>query len=282
MNIFYLVSIIIGSSAQSIIKKPYTDKTAGGGAYFFGAVSSFAAMLFFMVSSGKFEWNTKILPYSIAFAVSYAASAVFSVIAVANGSLSLTTLVISYSLMLPTFYGLIFLKDKVSIGLFPGIALLVVSLVLINKKNDSCPVTLKWIVSVLLAFVGNGMCSVTQKMQQIAFDGAYKNEFMTVALIAVVVLLIVFSLISERREIKKYARSGWHLALICGIMNGVVNLFVMLLSERMLASVMFPLISAGGIIVTYIVSRVFYREKLTKIQFLGFILGIISVVFLNI
>ena len=65
-------------------------------------------------------------------------------------------------------------------------------------------------------------------------------------------------------------------------MNGIVNLFVMILSGKMPVALMFPLISAGGIIVTYIVSRFFYKEKLTKMQFAGFILGIASVVFLHI
>jgi len=42
------------------------------------------------------------------------------------------------------------------------------------------------------------------------------------------------------------------------------------------------LISAGGIVVTYVVSKVFYKEKLTKTQFAGFLTGLISIVFLNV
>ena len=56
----------------------------------------------------------------------------------------------------------------------------------------------------------------------------------------------------------------------------------MILSGKMPVSLMFPLISAGGLIVTYIVSRFFYKEKLTKIQFIGFIFGLMAVVFLNV
>ena len=282
MNIFYLISIIIGVSAQNIIKKPYTDKTNGKGVYFFSLLTSLSAMLFFVLISRGLNFEIRILPYSLLFALSYALTTVFSVLSVACGSLSLTSLIISYSLMIPTFYGLIFLNDDISIGLFPGIALLALSLLLINKKSDDSPITLKWLIYVLLAFIGNGMCTVSQKMQQVAFDGEYKNEFMILALAVVSIILALLIIASERKEIKTYAKFGWHLSIICGIMNGAVNLFVMLLSGKMPASLMFPLISAGGIIVTYIVSRFFYKEKLTKTQLCGFILGTISVVFLNI
>ena len=282
MNALLLISIILGVSAQNIIKKPYTQKSGGKGAFIFGAFSSFAAMLFFVVTSGGFKLEAGLVPYALGFALSYGAAVVFSVLATACGSLSLTALIISFSLMIPTFYGLIFLGDPIGVGLIPGLLLLVISLVLINKKSVSVKITRKWLVYVFFAFVGNGMCSTVQKMQQVAFDGAYKNEFMIIALAAVVFGLLIVSLITERADIVKCAKLGWYLALGCGIMNGVVNLFVMLLSARMPVSVMFPLVSAGGIVITYLVSRFIYKEKLTKIQLIGFALGTASVVLLNI
>ena len=282
MNAILLISIILGVSAQNIIKKPYTQKSDGKGAFIFGTMSSFAAMLFFVISSGGFKWEAGIIPYALGFALSYGMATVFSVLATANGSLSLTALIISFSLMIPTFYGLIFLNDPISVGLVPGLALLATSLVLINKKSDSVKITRKWLVYVFLAFVGNGMCSTVQKMQQVAFDGAYKNEFMIIALASVVIGLLIVSLISEHTTIIKCVKVGWYLALPCGIMNGVVNLFVMLLSARMPVSLMFPLVSAGGIVITYFVSRFVYKEKLTKVQLIGFVLGVGSVILLNI
>ena len=281
INVFYLIAIILGLSGQSIVKKPYTQKTNGKGVYFFSTLLSVAALLFFVVTSKNFDFNPSFVPYSIGFAVSYAAAAIFMVLAVAYGSLSLTSLFISYSLMIPTFYGLI-LGDNISKGFIPGMILLVVSLFLTNKSNEKTKVSLKWVIFVALAFVGNGMCTVVQKMQQVASNGAYKNEFMIVALAIVTIVMLIMTLLTERKDIGLYARSGWHWALICGFLNGIVNLFVMILSGRMPVSLMFPLISAGGLVVTYIASRFFYKEKLTRVQFVGFVFGLAAVVFLNI
>lgn len=282
MNAVYLISVIVALSVQNIAKKPYTQKTSDNGVYCFNAIVSFVAMIFFILTGKGLTFSLDVLPYSIGFAISYATTSVFSLMAISCGSLSLTSLFMSYSLMIPTFYGLIFLKDPVSIGLIPGIILLIISLLLINKKSGDNKISFKWLLFASLAFAGNGMCSTFQKMQQVAFEGAYKSEFMIMSLAMVCVSMIVLALITARKEIGTHVKAGWYLAIVCGLMNGTLNLFVMILTNRMPASLMFPLISAGGIVLTYLVSRFLYKETLTKTQFIGFVIGVASIIFLNI
>mgnify|MGYP003302583833 CR=1 FL=1 len=281
LNIFYLIAIIMGLAVQNIVKKPYTDRTEGRGVYLFNTLLSFSALLFFVGTSKNLHFNWSIIPYAFGFSFTYILASVFSVKAISCGSLSLTSLILSYSLMLPTFYGILFLQESMSVGFLIGIVLLVISLLLINKKGDSGNITWKWLLFVFLSFVGNGLCTVVQKMQQVSSKGEFKNEFMIVSLFIVALAMLVFTLKYERTEASQYVRYGWHFALLCGIMNGVVNLFVMILSARMPVALMFPLISAGGIIITYLVSKFFYKEKLAAMQLTGFLIGIVSVVFLN-
>lgn len=282
LNVFYLVSIILGISGQNIVKKPYTKRTNGQGIYFFNTLVSMTALLFFALTSPELHFDLSIIPYAIGFAATYSVASIFSILAIANGSLSLTSLCTSFSLMIPTFYGLIFLKDPIGFGLIPGLILLAVSLFLINKPDKNAKFSVKWIVFVLLAFLGNGMCTVMQNVQQRAFAGAYKSEFMILSYAMVALVMLTMALLKERGNIRLYAKTGWYIAPICGALNGMVNLFVMILSARMAVSLMFPLISAGGLMVTYLVSRFVYQEKLTKLQFIGFVLGLTAVVFLNI
>lgn len=285
MDVFYLICIIVGITAQNVLKKIYS-KNNGKGVYFFNSLTSFSSMIFFVIAAivikDGLDWNTSILPYSIAFAVSFALSSISSLTAISCGSLSLTSLIVQYSLLIPTVYGLFFLNDNISIGLIPGIILLLISLMLINKKSGCITFSFKWVISVFIAFLGNGMCSVIQKMQQVKFNGDYKDEFMIIALFIVFVIVVFLSIIKERKEIISYVGCGSHLGVLCGIMNGMVNLFVMILSGIMPVSLMFPLISSGGIITTYIVSKFVYKENLSRIQFVGFILGISSIVLMNI
>ena len=280
MNYLLLILVIIFIPLQSVVKKPYTDKLNGKGAYTFTAVLSLVALLFFIVTGNGFDWNLKFLPYSLGFAASYIVANVFSVLAIATGSISLTTLVLKYSLVLPTLYG-IFIGEKPSVFLIIGLVLLIISMYLINRPEKGEKASFKWLIFALLSFVGNGMCSVTQKMHQQVFKEAYKNEFMIVALIVSFIASVILAIAVEHKDLKECSKAGLIPATVCGLLNGAVNLFVMMLNDRLPASLMFPLISAGGIIVVYFLSKFLYKEKLNKLQFIGLLIGIASVVLLN-
>ncbi len=282
LNTLCLIAIILGVSGQNISKKPFTRKAKGKGVFFFSALVSFTAMLFFVITGKDLDFQLSYLPYSIGFAVPYAVGTLFIVLAIRHGSLSLTSLFVSFSLMLPTFYGLLFLSDPVGPGLIPGILLLAASLFLTKQNGEKGGFSTKWLVLVFLAFCGNGMCSVVQKMQQLASGGKGKSEFMILALGLDAVILFLLSLFKERRDFAAFGKAAILPALIGGTLNGMVNLLVMILSARMPVSVMFPLISAGGILVTFLVALTFYKEKFTKIQLVGYLCGVLSVVFLNI
>lgn len=281
MQALYLIAIILGISGQNIIKKIFSKGTGGRGIYTYSLLTALSAMGFFLVTSRDLQFDRGLLPYAFFFALTFGAATIFSTLAISCGPLSLSALISSFSLMIPTFYGLLFLKEPVSFGLLPGIGLLAASLFLINKRTKDSPVTAKWLIFVLLSFGGNGLCSVVQKMQQNAFNGSFKNEFMILSLAMVAGIMLAAVLISERKECIKTASKSWYLALGCGIMNGGVNLFVMILSGLMSVSLMFPLVSVGGIVVSFLVSKIFYKEKLTKAQYIGFFLGIAAIVFLN-
>lgn len=283
MSVIYLIIIILGCSFQNVTKKAFAQKTGGKGAILFALITSSAAALFFAVTSRGFTWNAEVIPYSIFFALFYSLAVIFSTYAVSCGSLSFTALIVSYSLLIPTLYGLIFLHEPIGGGFIPGLLLLMLSLFLINGKDrGNSPITFRWVIYVFLAFIGNGVCSVAQKMQQTAFSGAYKNEFMIIALLIVVLILIPLSLKASRGNTKKIAKAGWYLAVICGTLNGLVNLLVMVLSNIIPVSLMFPLMSAGGIILTFFLSRYMYKEQFTKRQLVGFVTGILSIICLNI
>lgn len=299
MSALYITLIIIGISAQSVLKKWYSKKSTEG-VFVFSAVSVLTACIFFVVKSGfKFNFHPEILPYAVGFALAYCAATLFGFLAILTGPLSLTSLATSYSLLIPTFWGIIFDGDRTSVWLYIGLVLLAASLVFINLKdkpkvnneesldaektspNTEVKMTLKWAIFVLIALVTNGACSTIQPAQTRIFGGKYDSIFMIISLAIVFLALLVFVLIKERREIVPSVKSGGILMVICGATNGLVNLLVMLASPLVDNSVFFPLISAGGIVLTWLISATLYKEKLSTMQNIGLILGIASIVFLN-
>ena len=284
MNAIMLLAAILGVSYQQISKKIYGAKTQNG-AYLFSAISSLVAALFFVLSSGfKFSYSKEAFLYSVLFAVSYGAATLCSFLAIANGPLSLSSLMLSYSTALPAVYGVAFLDEKLKTHMVIGLVLLCVSLFFVNyeKSSEKKTITLKWAVFAFAAFFGNGACSIVQKVQQINCDKMYKNEFMIVALLMVSVVLTVAAVVKEKGSIVTNLGCGFPWYTSCGVANGLVNLFVLILATRMPASIMFPLISAGGIVASMLVALFVYKEKLSVYQYIGVVLALPSIVLLSI
>ena len=152
-----LVLCVFTNAVQSTFIKLFQRRTSKG-TLTFGTMTAFAAMLFFVVSAiGKpVEWG--VLPYSVLFALTYAGSTVTLILALGCGSLAMSSLIISYSLLIPTVYGLLFWNESISVLQVFGIAALIVSLFLIREQTteERKPVTVRWLILIGIAALTNG------------------------------------------------------------------------------------------------------------------------------
>ena len=288
-----LIVITISTVLQNIFKKQYNGKTKNTGAITFCFISAFCAIpVFIATANHPMIFSSELIPHSIAFAVSYAVALVFSIYALQYGSLAITSLILAYSLLIPTLNGIIFFHEEPKWSFWGGIILLMISIFLINYKNEkdtesaNNKFSFKWIIFVALAFIGNGMCSTTQSIQIKAFshlEYTMTSEYMILALIISTVVMVIVSLFSERNEIIPATKKGWFFAVLCGVINGLTNYMVIAIQKlnELPVSVIFPCISGGGMILTFIVSLTLFKEKMTKAQTVGFFVGVASVVLLN-
>ena len=138
-----------------------------------------------------------------------------------------------------------------------------------------------WLIAITVAFVGNGMCSTVQKMQQLKFSGGFKNEFMLLSFLFIILIMLPAALAREKQSAFSAAKGGWQWFAFYGLAYGFVILLVMVASAKIPVSVLFPVISAGGIIISSAVSVLVYGEKLSRRQSIGIIIGLIAIVFLN-
>ena len=280
MQYLLLILVIIFLPLQNICQKQYNIKESNPNVFLFMSLASLSALVFFLASSGlKLNFTFGILFYSAAFAASYAAACIGLILAIRFGSLAITGLINSYSLIIPALYGIIFLKEPVGVRVYVGIVLLLISLFLHNIKAERVKASVKWFIFLAMAFIGNGMCSTVQKMQQIRYGGEYKSEFMIIAL---AIAFVIFSVCAVYRGVKKNKIiSCVKFALPNGIFNGAVNMLVMILTGLIPNAVLFPSISAGGIVLNCLAAVFIYKEKLTSIQIVGYIMGTSAVVLLN-
>ena len=286
MNYFLLFLTALFIIFQKVCQDRYNTKRDSG-VFFFSGMISFFAMCFFMAVNRNWVWSNKLILPAIAFGLSYAAATVFVVLAIKCGSLAKTTLITSYSLLVPAFAGLIVLREPIGVSMLVGMVLLVLSLWLTNRRKTAADVpkekiTAKWVIFVLLGFIGNGMCSTVQKLSP-HYLGADVNQnlYMIVALGLSSAVLITASFCTKETDRKSTLRIGAPLSLFCGIFNGAVNYLAIYLNQFIPASVMFPVLSAGEIILIVPYALLVRREKFTAAQWVGFGVGVASVILLN-
>ncbi len=281
MQYLLLICLVVFVTAQSIIKKQYNLKAQYPKAFFFSAVTAAAEVVFFAISSGfKFEFVPELIPYSVAFAIMFSTMLIGGFLSISWGPLSITMLIISYSLLIPTFYGLFKGETIGTTGIIGGI-LLLISLFLISIKKERLNFSFKWLIAVMVTFFVNGLSSVILDIQPEKFDGKYKNEFMMMAMLLSSVILLVASLI-RKEKILKEKRLCLTMGAANGISNALVNLLVMYLASRIASVILFPVVSAGGIVLGFVMAIFVYKEKLSKMQMIGYFIGIASVVLLKI
>ncbi len=288
MSALLIAACLLTQGAQNIFTKEF-NKRCKGGAFTYSAIKCVFALLFFVVATPNIRFSSEILPYSIAFACVYTVATFSTILAIKTGSLAISALIISYSLIIPTLYGLIFLNEGLGVPKMIGIGLLCVSLFLVRGESDRTDGKNKkkkkfsgrWLIYIIVAFVTNGLCSTIQNMQQKHFDGAENGNYMVLSLIISVAALIVLSIVFERGELKKTLKSGTLFGAAEGICNGALNLLVMITIALVASSVFFPVISAGGIVITFCISVFIYKENFIPRQLVGIALGLGSIILLN-
>jgi drug/metabolite transporter (DMT)-like permease len=299
MAYFLMIVCVITCTIQSPFKKLYQKKT-NKGTFLFVSMITLAAACFFagacVFQGFHFEWAA--LPYSLLFAFALAVCNVTSVLALRYGSLALTSLISSYSLMIPTVYGFLRFGEHVYVSQLIGLALLVVSLYMTNmakkqpapaagesaaqeKKEKKNSFTL-WLIMAVAMALSNAMCTIVQREEQVRFNGAYKNEFMLIALLISFTVMLIVGLVRERRDLKTVMKLGALPAVLTGAANGATNLLVMVVTATIATSIFYPVISGGGMVLAYVISVTLFKEKFTTMQKIGILLGVASLLFLNI
>ena len=228
------------------------------------------------------EFNLSVLPYSIAFAIFFAMGKVGYVFAVKEGSLVLTSMVLQSSLILVSVWGMLFWGAKFTLRVGIGLVLVAVALVLClynGKQEDSSKkkVSVKWAFFALVSFLGNAGCTITQKTQQLSFNGKYGNMLMLFASMLSGIVGLTLYMKSDKSHSKQILKTNLYLPVLSGASNGLLNLFVMLLAVSALSpTLVYPTIAVGGLILTALISLLCFKEKLKWWQWIGVVVGIVA------
>ena len=271
--ILYFLNVVT-AAGQSTLSKLHAR--AGGDADSFNINKAFSGLLSFCILGLIFDlsFHPPTFLLAILYGIFLHVSMYAGFQALALGPMALTSILASFSLVLPMLFGLLFWGEKLSIfGIF-GIPLLLAAIILIGFKKEG-PLSFRWLHFAFLTMAANGICSIIQKLHQRLFPQAYRFEFMIFAFGTVLVLLFIVSLC--KKSTARFSLNG----ALAGILNGATNYIILLLAALVNASILFPMISITNIIAILLIGTIFFKEKLRRLQILGLAFGIISIILLN-
>ena len=238
---------------------------------------------FFITDKNGFVIPEKLWIYGIVGGILYFAASFLHFTALRMGSFAISMLVLSYSMVIPIFYGLVFLRDTATLFTYLGFILMMASLYFLRAQKDGekKAFSVQWLICLIFVFLTNGFLSVIIKVQQIAFDNVCNNEFMVIALGVCAVLSSIAGIITNRKNIGNFMKHGFGWGVATGVSNGATNLIGVILNTLMPLSIVSPTRAAINITVSTAFSVIFYKEKLRFRQLAGIVMGIAAVVLLN-
>ena len=274
---YYLLTIL--SSALSVSQSTCT-KTASDAkrVISFNTINFFtSSLLFALILTGSFTFHTPTLFYAILSGITLALSTIFGHLALTKGPMAVTSLICSYAIVIPSIFGISYLKESVTYLKVLGFVLLVVSMYMLSKRDSERSYKKGWFFCLIIAFVCNGITSVIQKLHQTDYNGLYLNEFTFFSFLSAFLILFIITVFKKEKPNVKNIK----FAIPAGIFLGSANFLTLFLSAKMDASVLFPTTTVFKVMFVCLASRFFFKDKLTIKQFCGIVLGVISVILIK-
>lgn len=288
MNLYILLCIsMLACLAGGVFRKIYTLYTSGDMAsiFIFNAVSSLVGAVVLLLC-GISVPSAFTLGLGILFGIVTALQALALLWALKIGPMSYTAVIGSFSTLVTAVSGTLFFDEKITVLQIVGIAIMLCSFVLATDKDkDKKKSSLLWLLLCTVNFMSIGCIGIMQKVHQASAHRAELSEFLVIAFVVAGLLSgILAAVFCKRTAVQKQQKSSLTLLLFCmavaGIGAALNNRFNLYLSGVIDSAIFFPVVNGGGLVLSTLAAVVFFKERLTKKQWIGILLGIVAVLML--
>lgn len=279
------------STVTNFFKAYYCKKAINGTSDYYllnGGVSVVATISILALSLFKitFSWYSFIVGIIFG-AITFGFAVLYSV-AINQGPISYTNVIVNMSTVLTALSGCIFWNEKLSVFTVIGLVLMIGCMILSSASTDGEQKKkgrFSWLVLAVLTMIFSACVGLCQKVHQ---TSAYANEIYLMLLVAFAVcsaLSFVAWALLRSKEVaidKQPHKFSFKLFALCclaiGVTYGAVNVINLYLSGVMNTAIFFPVINGIPLVLIMVLSFIFFKEKLTKKQVIGISLGVLSMV----
>ena len=288
----FLIIILLLRVPQNFSSKKTSGLVTNSQSYFlYGSYSyTLAGLIAFvmLLFDGMSGFSLSAVGISALGAVSLAVSLFCSIEALKSGVMVLAAMAGSAGLLLPCIAGIFMFNEPMKPMQFIGIALLIFSgwLLIGYSKEQTGSFTPRTLLLLIGSMLSNGSVMLAQKMfsKYLPDTSVSIFSFLTFGLIGIGMFIgLVPSLLSQsgRAKIAAVPKPVFLYGTISSIILLAINQLATLAGRNVPSAIMFPINDGGATIITAITAAIFFKEKLTVRSVCGLILGIGSLIVIN-
>lgn len=215
--------------------------------------------------------------FGVAYGIIQALFLYFKMRAMGTGPVSITTVIGNCSMLLSTLFGVIYFKESVGLfGVLGVLGILFSVLLCLDAKADMKPLP-KWKFFCVGFFLFAAATGIVFKL--FSKTGGNGNNMMLISAFTMVTLMVVLSLCSKA-PIKMPKRTALY-ALLLGAMSLGYCRLNLYLSGVLPSVVFFPTFNGAVVLLATVLGIFIFREKLSKKQFFGVLLGLLAILLLG-
>lgn len=228
-----------------------------------------------------------ISPFSLSISFFLSATLVSSQLleikAMEKGSAALTSFIYSLGFLVPIVFGYFLWDEPISLIQILGVLILLFSLYLILNPKKTGKIQYQWILTAFSAMFLSGISAVLQKTHQYSPFTFETKVFLSVTLFLASVYSYIFYKLTDRKNPEKESlKKHYRVILLGGLLIAFLNFVNTVLTGRLPATIQFPIYHMGSMVLTCIISIMFFKERYKKAQIAGLILGVLSIIVIGI
>ncbi len=274
--ILLLISVLLGTGKNMVSK--HTGNKFSGVAKLFK--TNIITALIAIVVFGVKGINTVILktPTALILAIFYGIFTMLSqmlfIKAVEYSAAGVCSLIYSMGFIIPTLFSVLALGEPFGFFKIIGLMLILVCFVLMGKVGGGNTEKLYF---AFMSMTASGIIGIIQKLIARIPQKIETNEYLTIAFSVMLIGSVIGLLIMKE---KNYGlnRGFAFTSSIMGICVVFANSINTSLAGKMAGIVFFTCVNGGTIILSSIFSRIIFKEKLTILQLISIIIGIVAII----
>lgn len=204
----------------------------------------------------------------------------FVVYAIRYVGVASASVVGSLSILCPILIGVLVWNESPNFYQVLGIGMALLSLSLIGGSTDSQrPVVRAWLVpAMLIAFF---ILAGVSRLSQEAFRHICHAEERSVFLFTAFSVAAIPSMVALLIRWKRIRWQEWSIGIMLGTVNVLQSHFILKALKEFPGYIVFPVVSAGGLVFTTLFATSFLRERLTFRAYIGIGLATVALLLLN-